>query len=389
MKYFTTPLVLLVFSMIPAMGQVRTWTNQGGVELEAELVGQDQGMVKIRRVSDRQVFAIPIETLSEADRDWLKKQAGSAGENGIYIAAGHGGHRMSSVDGINWFNHEFWGKPAHNQEDLKAIAAGNGACVVVGGFSRSNILTTTDGIGWHKNEFNMGVLSGVIFHEGKFHALGESGKVATSADGMEWSLIGDAKLRDHLNSEADRLGLENPIKSNIRRWREVDGLFVGAGDNCIIVSTRDFENWTFAERLEPQSRLFIEADKSGFVVRGDRTLHHSTDGVTWNGVTPELPDERTRFNSLVHDGERFIVNTRGDLAFESPDGIEWKEVKGESFPGTIEALRPDLYYSFETYWKYTEDLKRSTDGGKTWESTKLPAPVGVTCIVFAEGFPQF
>ncbi|MEM7014435.1 MAG: hypothetical protein AAF585_23490, partial [Verrucomicrobiota bacterium] len=295
-----------------------------------------------------------------------------------------------SNDGRVWTNHEFVAEPKHDQNDLKAIAVGNGACVVVGGFSRSNILTTNDGVGWHKNDFNIGVLSGVIFANERFYAFGESGRVAESTDGMEWKQIGDAKLRDHLATEAQKLGLDANIKSNIRRWRHVNGIFVGAGDNCIIVSTRDFENWTFAERLEPQSRLFIESDGNGFVVRGDQTLHHSPDGVEWTEVTPEL-DANAKFNSLVYDGERYIVNLRGNsgAAFESKDGLEWEPVKGATFPVTLATLRPDLYYAFETYWKYTEDLKISTDGGKTWEGCEIPAPAGVTNVIFAEGFASF
>lgn len=387
---FLTLFVTFVFAA-SGFAEVRTWTNDKGVSLTAEFVSQADGFVKIRRVSDRRDFDIAIATLSQADQDWLAKQAASAsggsGE-GIYIAAGNGAHRMSSLDGLTWTNHEFIDKPAHDQNDLKAITVGNGVCVVVGGFSRSNIFTTSDGVTWEKNAFNMGVLSGVIFVNDQFHAFGEGGKVGSSKDGQEWEIIGDANVREFQTQEAEKLGLDERIKSNVRRWRHANGTFVGAGDNCIIVSTKDFENWTFAERLQPQSRLFIEADANGFVVRGDKTLHHSTDGVDWTEVTPEI-GENTRFNSLVHDGERFILNSRGSEAWESADGKEWKEVRGETFPGTLATLRPDLYYSFETYWKYTEDLKISTDGGKSWESTEIPGPAGVTCMIFAEGFPKF
>lgn len=380
----------LLLSLSASNAETRTWTNNQGVSIEAEFVSQDDGVVTIRRTADRKTFQIPIDTLSEADRDWLTGQVEAPGGSGagIFIASGNGAHRMSSLDGVTWTNHEFIDKPAHDQNDLKAMAVGNGVCVVVGGFSKSNIFTTSDGVAWEKNPFNMGVLSGVIFHEGRFLAFGESGKVGASTDGIEWELIADARLRDHQNAEKEKLGLEEVVKSNIRRWREANGIFVGAGDNCIIASTSDFENWTFAERLEPQSRLFIESDENGFVVRGDRTLHHSTDGVNWTEVTPEL-DEKAKFHSLVHDGERFIVNSRSGDAWESADGLEWEPVKGETFPGTLATLRPDLYYSFETYWKYTEDLKRSTDGGKTWESCTIPEPVGVTNVIFAAGFPAF
>lgn len=369
-----------------SFAETRTWTNDKGIQIEAEFVSQTDREVTILRSKDRKAFRIPITSLSEADRIWLEKQKTPVSE-GIYIAAGNGAHRMSSNDGITWTNHEFIDKPAHDQNDLKAAAVGDGVCVVVGGFSQSNIFTTSDGVEWEKNPFNMGVLSGVMFHKGRFLAFGESGRVGASKDGDEWELIGDAKLRDHQNAEKEKLGLDEVIKSNIRRWREVNGTFVGAGDNCIMVSTKDFENWTFAERLQPQSRLFIEADANGFVVHGDQTIHHSTDGVTWTKVGPDM-EENDRFHSLVHDGERFIINNkRGNRAWESADGTEWSLVKGETFPGTLATLRPDLYYSFENYWEYTEDLKRSTDGGKTWESCKLPGPVGVTHVIFAEGLP--
>lgn len=379
-------LLTLLFTL-NVRAEVRTWTNASGTVVEADYVSQSCGKVKIRRVGDNQVFEIPIDTLSQVDRDWLAGQNKPAG-SGLYIAVGNGLHRMSSNDGRTWTNHVFVEKPGHNQNDLKAIAVGNGVCVVVGGFSKSNILTTSDGVGWDITAFNMGVLSGVIFREGQFHAFGEGGKVAASKDGKEWKVVGDAKLRDHLTAEAQKLGLAEPIKSNIRRWRQVNGVFVGAGDNCILLSTRDFQTWHFAERIEPQSRLFIESDAAGFVVHGDRTLHYSKDGIKWIEVTPEL-DEQAKFSSLTHDGERFLVNTRDGRGWESKDGLEWRELKGQIYPGTIAALRPDLLYSFETYWKYTEDLKVSTDGGKSWASCTLPAPAGVTNLIFAEGFPSF
>lgn len=382
--------VLLALFVCSSFAEVRTWKNNTGAEIEAEFISQDDSTVTIRRVADRKIFEIAINTLSESDQSWLESQreaADGGSDKGIYIAAGNGGHRMSSLDGLTWTNHEYIDKPAHDQNDLKDIAVGNGVCVVVGGFSRSNIFTTGDGVSWNKNEFNMGVLSGVIFVDDRFLAFGESGRVGASSDGLSWELIGDAKFREHLQSEAESLGLDAPIKSNVRKWSHANGLFVGAGDNGVILSTRDFETWNFAPRIEPQSRLAIETDGSGFVVRGENTVHYSSDGNEWMDVTPDLP-EKVRLNSLVHDGERFILNSRGEEAWDSADGKEWKPVSGQTFPGQIAALRPDLLYSFEIYWKYTEDMKVSTDGGKSWESVEIPGPVGVTCVIHAKGLPS-
>lgn len=310
----------------------------------------------------------------------------AAADQGLFIAVGNGLHRMASNDGIEWTQHQFVDKPGHNQNDFKALAAGNGAVVAVGGFSKSNILTTRDGIEWHKNDFNAGVLSGVIFVNGAFHAFGESGKVIDSKDGLKWEVIGDAKTKDHLAAEAQKLSEAGPIKSNIRDWRHSGGRFVGSGDNGFLITTTDFNTWHYPQRIEPRSRIYIETDGKGFVVVGENTLHHSTDGLEWKDVTPKLP-EGTRLGTLVHDGRRYLVNTRKGAGYESADGIEWREIKGASFPGTLAAPRPGLLYAFATYWQHTEDLKYSTDSGKSWKSARLPAPAGVTRIIHSEAFP--
>lgn len=306
---------------------------------------------------------------------------------GILISAGHGGHRMASSDGVTWTHHSFWGEPAHNQQDLKAIAYGNGTCIIVGGYSRSNILVSTNGIDWAQPEFNLGVLSGVLFRDERFLIFGEGGRVAESSDGLHWSPVGDARLRDFLTDESERLGVD-PLKSNIRSWREANGIYVGVGDNSIIVSTRDFQDWHFAGRIEPHARLRVETDGRLFVVAGGTTLAWSRDAQEWHSV--EIPLEgRDRITNLVHDGERFIVTAPRDRAWESSDGQNWVPIEGASFPDTIATLRPDLYYSFATYWKYTETLLLSTDQGRSWRPVDLPAPVGITCIIHAPGIPKF
>lgn len=173
-------------------------------------------------------------------------------------------------------------------------------------------------------------------------------------------------------------------------WRHAGGRFVGAGDNGFLITTTDLQKWEYPPRIEPRSRLRIETDGKGFVVAGDTTLHHSADGLTWSAVTPALP-EKAKLTSLVHDGRRYLVNARDGKtwkAWSSPDGRTWQPLEGATLPEHLAALRPDLIYSFATYWQYTEDLKYSTDGGKTWLSAKLPAPAGITRIIHAPELPK-
>jgi len=311
--------------------------------------------------------------------------------DGVYIAIGHGMHRMASDDGIHWTAHQFEGEPSHNQNDLAQAVVGDDVCVVVGGYFRSNILTTKDGVDWTKNKFNAGVLSGIVYLDDRFIAFGQGAKVIESPDGYDWSVIGNGELKDHLKEEAAAQGLEKTIKSNIRAWRYANGRFVGSGDNGFLVTTTNLKDWTFPPRIEPRSRLFIESDGENFVVYGHHTVHHSTDGVNWTDVTPESiagsTEKSDRLTSLTHDGKRFLINNREGKAWLSPDGRRWQLIEGRSFPANIEAIRPNLIYSFQTYWKATKDLQYTTDGGQTWQSADIPAPVGITDIVYAPGFP--
>ncbi|MGF1451469.1 MAG: hypothetical protein ACFB21_05285 [Opitutales bacterium] len=379
--------LILLFALCAAGAEVRTWTNHAGQTIQAEYLSQNGGSVTLLRYPDRQQFTFPVASLSPADQQWLASQA-PLGSDGIFIAVGNGLHRMSSNDGREWTNHVYKGKPGHDQNDLKDIAFGNDSVVTVGGFSRSNILTTTDGVAWHKNDFNIGVLSGVIFHEGYFYVFGEGARTARSPDGMTWEAYGDGNLReDFLEPEAERLGEDKPIKSNIRQWRFAQGRFVGTGDNSIIATTVDFNDWDY-QRLEPRERLFVETNGRTFVAHGRESVQYSPDGLTWTEVTPDdLGDGR--INSLVFDGERYVLNNSRDVGWESSDGEVWARIADASFPDFIASLRPGLYYSFKNYWQYTEEFKVSTDGGKTWESTNIPEPVGVTNIIFAPGFASF
>ena len=65
----------------------REWTTADGSRtLVAEYVSSRDGKVTIRRAQDRQVFTIDLQTLSEADREWVKAREAR-------MAAGFGGEK--------------------------------------------------------------------------------------------------------------------------------------------------------------------------------------------------------------------------------------------------------------------------------------------------------
>jgi hypothetical protein len=67
----------LILACLTAGAQARTWTDSSGrYTLDAELVSADDRTVVLQR-ADQEMVAIPIEELSDADREYLKsKEAG-------------------------------------------------------------------------------------------------------------------------------------------------------------------------------------------------------------------------------------------------------------------------------------------------------------------------
>lgn len=70
----------LAFSSIPAVSQnsltapavPRTWTDKSGRSLQAEFLGFSDGMVKVKRNSDGQIFQLPFENVSDQDQAFVR-----------------------------------------------------------------------------------------------------------------------------------------------------------------------------------------------------------------------------------------------------------------------------------------------------------------------------
>jgi len=58
-------------------GEIRVFTNDKGNTLEAEFISGDDDEITVRRISDKMIFFIPTDTLSEKDREWIKQQTQS------------------------------------------------------------------------------------------------------------------------------------------------------------------------------------------------------------------------------------------------------------------------------------------------------------------------
>ena len=62
---------LIVSLVTTVRGEPRTWTATDGREIEAEYISSTDTSVKVRITSSRQEYDIPLDRLSQQDRDWI------------------------------------------------------------------------------------------------------------------------------------------------------------------------------------------------------------------------------------------------------------------------------------------------------------------------------
>lgn len=290
---------------------------------------------------------------------------------------------MYSKDGITWEAHEFAGKPGHDQNDLKAIAHGNGITVVVGGYFKSNIFNTTNGKTWEKSKFNIGVLSGVVFEEGQFTIMNEGGNMARSKDGKKWKQVSKNIIGPWAKEKAKELGIEK-LKYNIRMWKFANGTYVGAGDNGVICTTSNFKKFDMQKSPGEIKRFRLASNGSVFVAvdgSGGKYASYSSDGKTWTPIDVKL-NGKEKIKDILFDGERFILKVQ-DYGLESSDGKNWKKIKNATFPGTL-IVTPKAYFSAGPWYKYSEKTKVSFDKGKTWKDCKFPAKAAFRHVLYIE-----
>lgn len=69
--------IVLVATVISSVvfAEGRTWTDQKGRKANAEFVSFENGKVRLRRTSDGKTFSVPIESLSDADQEYVKSEA--------------------------------------------------------------------------------------------------------------------------------------------------------------------------------------------------------------------------------------------------------------------------------------------------------------------------
>lgn len=240
----------------------------------------------------------------------------------LFVAVGQDGLRLSSADGSAW-SHQQTGREG---ETYRAAAAGNGLAAAVGSYGGDNILAATaDGKAWktgkHEAKY-VQYLRGLAFGDGGFLGLGgDPGSVGSSKPFA-------MRSKDALTWDGPH---DIPGKHILRRAAWGGGRFVAVGDRGRRATSPDGKTWADAPEAKALDTLVDVAFGNGvFVGVGLHGLRMTTeDGVRWSA--PVRGEEGEHLNSVVFAEDRFVAVGAG-ATYVSVDGSKWERFPNADAP---------------------------------------------------------
>jgi hypothetical protein len=226
------------------------------------------------------------------------------------FAAGGQGTILTSQDGSAW---QAVTLPQGVNDNFTGVAFGNNRFVAVG-FMDKTVLASPDGLTWTAKDASSPVgLNNVVFCDGKFLVLGNSGTILTSPDGETWTTT--VSSANHLYGAASGNG----------KIVVVGNFSVGGG---IIVSADGGMTWTETTPKNADGQVTINALRGVafgnglFVAVGQfGTILTSSDGIVWT-QRPVGIEERHLTGVIFSKGMFIAVGQNGTVII-SPDGINW------------------------------------------------------------------
>lgn len=246
---------------------------------------------------------------------WLQ---GITFANGIYVAVGNGGSWgtiITSQDATTWTPRLVPGVGAPRQQQLRAVAFGNGQFAAVG--DRDSIYTSPDGISWTmRTSWSGASILNVAFGNGQFVAVGGGtnslgqpvSTILSSPDGVTWT----PRVSGTTNA------LYGVTFAN--------GQYVVTGFNGTILTSPDGIAWTSrtSGSTQPLYSVILAGGKymavggSGF----GGTILTSSDAVTWTQVLSGANGYNS-IESVVHADSQYVAVSSAGNILTSPDGVTW------------------------------------------------------------------
>jgi hypothetical protein len=286
----------------------RLWTEQSSGTSGASLFGVAFNGSQLVAVGTTIVGGDTFEDIVVTSTDgitWINRSSSMLGQylkdvmwDGTQFVVVGAQVSLSSPDGNTW--------AAHSAPATLDSLAWNGEIYVAVGNS-GEILTSSDGIAWLMTNTG-GVstpLNGVAWTGSQFVAVGDAGTILTSLDGQNWTMRSAG----------------SEIQFNSVAWGA--NQFVAVGNVGTIYTSSDGQTWTArTSGIQYWNLTAVAWNGSQFVVTGTGgTLLTSVDGVAWT-VLPSVSFGAPLFG-LVWNGAQFVAVGLGGAIYTSPDGTNW------------------------------------------------------------------
>lgn len=298
-----------------AASVTHSWTAGGVYTLTATVSDMKGGTVTLTKsvtVTD------PVDTWTQHSVGTTEDLKDVVYAKGRFVAAEYWGTIYESWDGNSWTN---VGDPP--TIDQPRLAYGNQVFVAAGKIesaAAAQVCYSSDGRSWTAANFPGGApqVREVTFGNGKFVAVGDSGTVLSSTDGINWSLTTVSG------------------SPNLRNVAWDGSAWIALG-----MSTRSFPDviWTSADAVTWTQRNTLGADifrvygANGvmYLLGWYQGVKYSTDhGLTWqSGSTPGTTRWTTNRMAMAGDGTFFVTAEAMDESgtpnalLVSADGVHW------------------------------------------------------------------
>ncbi len=223
--------------------------------------------------------------------------------NNQFIAVGHNGEILSSLDGNTW--DQKFSLPGIN---LYNVAYGNNQFVTVG--DNGVILTSSNGESW--NFESSGIKSnifGITYANNRFIAVGENGSILISTDGNTWI--------------SESSGINTDLISVV--YGDNKFIAVGESSNNILVADSSGTNWQKESYVGGGSLFGITYGNNKYVAFGldagesKAIIINSTDGVNWDVE----PNNLSYGGAIAFNHGQFVIVSYYGVIITSTDGVNW------------------------------------------------------------------
>ncbi len=222
-----------------------------------------------------------------------------------FVAVGVG--IWSSGDGFTWTKAD--------SAILKAVAYGDGRFVAVG--RSGSIFTSTDGVLWSSSySGTTRQLNGIAYGGGVFVAVGDSGVLLYSLDAVTWSSV---------SGFAEGLDVVTCAEGS---WLALGGSSTGSP---VALVSKDGANWQRLTRNGDAHPSGLCYGQGKLFTTGSSGLFNSTDGTNWMPTYSEPP---TALYGVIQTGNGFMAVGDSGLIITSTNALNWVR----ETVGTLEPL---------------------------------------------------